>query len=125
MFQTGHSVENIATRIKYSRAHLQKILTGKEKGKGKDDVLGKLKGAYQEEITQFVQKYSKFPNSEKQDRRPSQVPLLTEAVIEELFLTVKNIEKRINQVFPEGTGSLFDEVQRLISDKGSGSKKGK
>lgn len=125
VFQTGHSVENIANKIKYSRAHLQKILTGREAGKGKIEVLDKLKIAYQEEITQFVRKYSTVANSELPDPAPQKQEEQILEVVRELALSVNRIEQKIDRVFPGETGSFFDAVRKAIGSRGSGSKRGK
>ena len=58
VFETGHSVNEIADRLDYSRPHLAILL----KGRGSDEVIlgviNRLKGAYKKEILQFVSKYT-------------------------------------------------------------------
>lgn len=125
VFQTGHSVENIAKEINYSRAHLQKILTGKEAGKGKNEVLDKLKRAYRAQITQFVRKYSTILNSGQQDHDPGTNEGQILEVIRELALSVNRIENKIDRVFPGETGSFFDVVRKAIESKDTESKRGK
>lgn len=63
VFQTGKTIEEIASDLDYSREHFSKLLNAELSEKVKSGLLGKIKAKYANEISLFVSRYSQVKPS--------------------------------------------------------------
>lgn len=80
VFQTGHSVEKIASNIAYSRPHLAVILKNGGSDEVESEVRKRLRDKYKSEIEQFVSRWSQVPAQVSKDERMDRLEVSLNAV---------------------------------------------